>query len=47
MFKIEAETGEQLGLLTRVGEGGWVDLTTPIMVRGGDAFIAVLEEKSE
>jgi hypothetical protein len=24
-----------------VGEGGWVDLTEPILVKAGDAFIAV------
>jgi hypothetical protein len=48
VFKIEADTGERLGLLTKatVGEGGWVDLPEPIMVRAGDAFIAVLEEES-
>ena len=47
VFKIEADTGERLELLTTatVGEGGWVDLLKPIMVRAGDAFIAVLEEK--
>ena len=47
VFKIEADTGERLELLTTatVGEGGWVDLLKSIMVREGDAFIAVLEEK--
>jgi hypothetical protein len=47
VFKIEADTGERLELLTTatVGEGGWVDLSEPIRVRAGDAFIAVLEEK--
>ena len=47
VFRIEPDTGERLELLTTatVGEGGWVDLTKPIMVRGGDAFIAVLEEE--
>ena len=29
---------------TTVGEGGWVDLMEPIIVRAGDAFIAVPEE---
>jgi len=45
VFKIESNTGERLELLTRatVGEGGWVDLSKPITVRTGDAFIAVLE----
>jgi hypothetical protein len=26
-----------------VGEGGWVDLAEPIVVRAGDAFVAVPE----
>ena len=41
VFKIEANTGERLGLMTTavVGEGGWVDLSEPIIVRAGDAFI--------
>ena len=35
--------GISMGLLATatVGEGGWVDLTEPIIVRAGDAFIAV------
>jgi hypothetical protein len=43
VFKIDAESGERLGLLTTatVGDGGWVDLTEPIIVRAGEAFIAV------
>lgn len=47
VIKIEANTGERLGLLTSatVGEAGWVSLTEPILVRAGDAFIAVLEDK--
>jgi hypothetical protein len=45
VFKIEPATGERLGLLAcaTVGEGGWVDLSEPIIVRAGDAFIAVPE----
>ena len=41
IFKIG--TGERLGLLATatVGEGGWVDLREPIIVRAGDAFVAV------
>jgi hypothetical protein len=27
-----------------LGEGGWVDLTEPIIVRAGEAFIAVPEQ---
>ena len=43
VFRIDPDTGERLGLLATapVGEGGWVDLPEPIIVRKGDAFIAV------
>jgi hypothetical protein len=45
VFQIDPGTGERLGLLAAatVGEGGWVDLPEPIIVRAGDAFIAVPE----
>ena len=45
VYKIDPGTGERLGLLAMatVGEGGWVDLLEPIIVRGGEAFIAVPE----
>ena len=45
VFKIVPGTGERLGLLATatVGEGGWVKLTKPIIVRAGDAFVAVPE----
>src|SRR5262245_33949243 len=45
VFKIDAVTSKRLGLLTTaiVGEGGWVDLDQPIIVRAGDAFVAVPE----
>jgi hypothetical protein len=45
VFKIDPISGERLGLLATatVGEGGWVDLGQPVMVRAGDAFIAVPE----
>ncbi len=45
VFKIDAGTGERLGLLATatVGEGGWVDLPEPIIVRAGEAFVAVPE----
>ncbi len=45
VFKIDPGTGERLGLLATatVGEGGWVDLPAPIIVRAGDAFIVVQE----
>jgi hypothetical protein len=43
VIKIDPDTGEKLGLLATatVGGGGWVDLTEPIIVRAGEAFIAV------
>jgi hypothetical protein len=45
VFKIDPGTGERLGLLVTatVGEGGWVDLVEPIIVRAGEGFIAVPE----
>ena len=46
VFKVDPQTGERLDLLAvvSVGTGGWVDLVEPIIVRPGDAFIAVPEE---
>jgi hypothetical protein len=43
VFKIDPGTGERLGLLATavVGQGGWVDLAEPIIVRAGEAFVAV------
>ena len=45
IFKIDSSTGERLGQLTTatVSEGGWVDLTEPIIVRAGEAFVAVVD----
>lgn len=49
VHKIDAVTGKRLALLTTaiVGEGGWVDLSEAIIVKAGDAFVAVCEERSE
>lgn len=43
VYRIDPDSGERLGLLVTasVGEGGWVDLPEPIIVRAGEAFIAV------
>lgn len=43
VFKLDPGTGERLGLLATasVGDGGWVDLPEPIIVRTGEAFVAV------
>ena len=48
VYKIDPDSGERLGLLATatVGEGGWVDLIEPIIVRAGDAFIAVPDSPS-
>jgi hypothetical protein len=44
-FKVNTDTGERLGLLATatVGEAGWVDLTEPIIMMAGEAFVAVPE----
>jgi hypothetical protein len=41
IFRIDSKTEEPLALIATasVGEGGWVDLAEPIVVRAGDAFI--------
>jgi hypothetical protein len=43
VFRIDPATGERLSLLAtaEVGEGGWVDLDVPVVVRSGEAFVAV------
>jgi len=49
VFKFDAATGERLGLLATatVGEGSWVDLAEPIIIRAGDVFIVVPEPLGE
>ncbi len=46
VYKIDPGTGKRLGLLATatVGDGGWVDLPEPIIVRAGEAFVAVPEQ---
>jgi hypothetical protein len=48
VYRIDPCTGERLGVLAtaRTGEGGWVDLAEPIIVRAGDVFVAVPEPSS-
>ena len=43
VYRIDPDSGERRGLLATagVGEGGWVDLPEPIIVRAGEGFIAV------
>ena len=45
VFKTDPCTGERLGLLATaiVGEGGWVGLAGSIIVKAGEAFVAVPE----
>jgi hypothetical protein len=42
VFSLDPTTGERLRLLTTgvAGDGGWVDMKVPIIVRAGDAFVA-------
>lgn len=46
VFKINPGSGERLYPLATAtaGDGGWVDLTEPIIVRAGEAFVAVPEQ---
>jgi hypothetical protein len=45
VYQIDPGTGERLGLLATAtaGEAGWVELSEPIIVKAGEAFIAVPE----
>ena len=45
VFRIDPATGVRLGLLTTgvAGDGGWVDVQEPLVVRAGEAFVAVPE----
>jgi hypothetical protein len=49
VFRIDPSTSERLGLLAKatVGEGGWVDLVEPIIVRASEAFVAVPEQECD
>lgn len=46
VFQIDPATGGRLGRIATavVGDGGWVDLPEPILVRAGGGFVAVPEE---
>jgi hypothetical protein len=45
VYRIDPGTGERLSLIASAtaGEGGWVEVPTPIIVRAGEAFVAVPE----
>jgi hypothetical protein len=47
VLKVVPATNERLGLLAmaNVGEGGWVELAEPIIVKAGEAFVAVPEPR--
>lgn len=46
VFRFDPSTETRRGLLTTAtaGEGGWVDLPVPLVVRAGEGFVAVPEE---
>jgi hypothetical protein len=46
VFKLDPATGDRLERIATatVGDGGWVDLPEPIIVRAGEGFVAVPEE---
>jgi hypothetical protein len=48
VFRIDPDDGNRLGPLATgtVGAGGWVDLSEPIVVRAGEAFVAVPDKES-
>jgi len=48
VFRFDPVTGERLNRIATAttGEGGWVDLTEPIIVRAGEGFVAVPEAAS-
>ncbi|MBN9521680.1 hypothetical protein J0H58_24730 [bacterium] len=43
VFRLDPVTGGRLDLIATVttGEGGWVDLAEPVVVRAGEGFVAV------
>lgn len=45
VFAIDPRTGEQLGRIATAGDGGWVQLAEPIMVRAGGGFVTVPDER--
>ena len=43
VFDLDPATGEHQGLIAKAvaGDGGWVDLSEPLVVRAGGGFVAV------
>ena len=46
VYRLDPVTGGRLNLVATAttGDGGWVDLAEPIMVRPGEGFVAVPDE---
>lgn len=46
VFRLDPVTGGRLNLIASAttGDGCWVDLAEPIMMRAGEGFVAVPEE---
>jgi hypothetical protein len=49
VFDLDTATGERLGLIAEavVGDGGWVDLAEPLVVRAGGGFVAVPAQRPQ
>jgi len=49
VHKIDPVTSQRLSLLATAitGENGWVDLSVPIIVKAGDAFVATCDERGK
>jgi hypothetical protein len=49
VYKFDTSTETRLGLIATamVGEGGWVDLPEPIVVRAGEGFIVTATDDEE
>ena len=49
VFRIDPGTQERLGLLATatVGDGAWVDLPEPIIVRASEGFVAVPGQEAQ
>ncbi len=48
VFRLDPATGGRLGLIATAttGDGGWVDLAEPVIVRAGEGFVVVPDRGS-
>lgn len=48
VFKLDATNQHRQGRITAatVGDGGWVDVPEPILVRAGEGFVVVPEDQT-